>query len=168
MANVLPNSSTSSRRILVVDDDPSIRLLCTKALSQAKYVVMEAAGSSEAMALYAARTEPIDLLLIDLFLPPPDFQLRSVSAQFPRVNGHQLLYQALSLKEKVRVLFMSSHRYDSLASQGMTIQPEQFLQKPFSVESLLQHVATVLAAPAIGLEPASESTTAKNGVQWVD
>jgi DNA-binding response OmpR family regulator len=62
-------SSMSPPRILVVDDDPSIRLLCARALSRAGYVVLEAAGSSEAMSLYAARTEPIDLLLIDLFLP---------------------------------------------------------------------------------------------------
>lgn len=161
-------SSMSPQRILVVDDDPSIRLLCARALTGAGYVVIEAAGSSEAMSLYVARTKPIDLLLIDLFLPPPDFQLCSVAAQFPRVNGHQLLYQALSLKEKLHVLFISSHSYDSLAPQGMTIDPGQFLQKPFSIEVLLTRVAAALAAPAIGPENPSDLAPRNDVVQWVD
>ena len=91
MANLPPlRSSSPAKRILVVEDDPSVRLICTRSLHRAGYDVLEAAGSSEAMALYATTTEPIDLLLIDLFLPPPDFQLNSSATQFPRVNGHQL------------------------------------------------------------------------------
>src|SRR3954462_11098408 len=102
MANILPNGSIRPHSVLVVDDDPSIRLICARALGQAGYVVIEAAGSSEAMALYAATTEPIDVLLIDLFLPPPDFQLASAHEQYPRVNGHEFLGQVLSLKHHVR------------------------------------------------------------------
>jgi DNA-binding NarL/FixJ family response regulator len=119
------------------------------------------------MALYATTTDPIDLLLIDLFLPPPDFQLNSSATQFPRVNGHQLLSQALRLKRPVRVLFISSHPYAGLASQGMAIGPDQFLQKPFSVEALLSHVATALAAPPVH-QDAPDDRVFPNEVPWVD
>jgi DNA-binding response OmpR family regulator len=94
--------------------------------------------------------------------------LCSTAAEFPRVNGHQLLCQALSLKEKLRVLFISSHSYDSLAPQGMTIEPDQFLHKPFSVESLLTRVAGALAAPPISPDHAKDAASPNDAVQWVD
>jgi len=95
-ANSLPNSH-SGQRILIVDDDPSIRLICTTSLKNAGYQALEAEGSSEAMALYAKPTTAIDLLVTDLFLPPPDFQLSSSQNRYPRVNGHELVQQILSL-----------------------------------------------------------------------
>jgi CheY-like chemotaxis protein len=63
----------AAKRVLVVDDDLSIRLFCTTNLKKAEYQVLEAEGSSEALARYTQPTAAIDLLLNDLFLPPPTF-----------------------------------------------------------------------------------------------
>jgi CheY-like chemotaxis protein len=144
-----PTGSGTPRTILVVDDDASSRLLCATSLKKAGYHVLEAEGSSEAMTLYATSSTPIDLLLTDLFLPPSDFQLRSAKNRYPRVNGHDLVRQVLSMKNELRVLFMSSHAISHLATQGITIDPERFLPKPFSVEHLLTRVAVGFAAPPI-------------------
>ncbi len=144
-----PTGSSSPRTVLVVDDDASSRLLCATSLTKAGYHVLEAEGSSEAMTLYASSVNPIDLLLTDLFLPPPDLQLRSAENRYPRVNGHDLVRQVLSMKNELRVLLMSSHALSHLVSQGITIDPERFLSKPFSVEHLLTRVAAGLAAPPI-------------------
>lgn len=154
-------------RILVVDDDPSIRLLCTGSLRNAGYVVLEAEGSSEAMACQTVSADPIDLLLTDLFLPPPDFRLRSTTNQYPRVNGHDLIRQALSVQKKLRVLMMSSHSPARLAAEGIAVSAERFLQKPFSVETLLRRVASALAAEPMRLEPA-ECTRVSKDVAWFD
>lgn len=116
------------------------------------------------MALYTAATEPIDLLLIDLFLPSPDFQLNSAGT---RVNGHQLLCQVLSLKKQVRAVFVSSHPYAGLDSQGMAVRREPFLEKLFSVESLLTQVAAALAAPPIPHSTIGDIAS-PDEVQWVD
>jgi CheY-like chemotaxis protein len=109
MANSHPTGSNSPRHILVVDDDASTCLLCATGLKKAGYRVLEAPGSSEAMTLYVTSATPIDLLLTDLFLPPPNFQISSANNRCPRVNGHGLVRQVLSLKHELRVLFMSSH-----------------------------------------------------------
>jgi len=62
---------------------------------------------------------------------------------------------------------MSSHTISSLMAQGITIGPERFLAKPFSVEQLLQQVAAVLAAPAMRIAtPAAPAST--KDVQWFD
>lgn len=169
MANSSPSISHPPKQILVVDDDPSIRLLCTKSLKNAGYLVREAEGSSEAMTLYATSTPPIDLLLTDLFLPPPDFQLSSSKNQYPRVNGHDLVHQALSLNKELRVLFISSHTISSLEAQGITIKLERFLPKPFSVEQLLSQVAAALAAPPIRIStPSASAPTKDKDVPWFD
>ena len=159
--------SNSLRHILVVDDDPSMRLLCATSLKHAGYHVREAEGSSEAMAIYTASATPIDLLLTDLFLPPAELHLSSVTNLYPRVNGHDLIHQILSLKTELRVLFMSSHSLSHLAAQGIEIQPERFLSKPFSVETLLARVAAVLALPPIHRTPSTASAS-PGSVQWCD
>jgi CheY-like chemotaxis protein len=167
MADNHPTGPNSPRTILVVDDDDSNRLLCATSLKKAGYHVLEAAGSSEAMNHYTASSTPIDLLLTDLFLPPPDFQLSSVKNRYPRVNGHDLVPQILSLKNELHVLFMSSHAMSHLASQGIMIEPERFLPKPFSVEQLLARVAAALATPPIRRDSTATQIPAKN-VQWVN
>jgi CheY-like chemotaxis protein len=65
-----PNPQAAKREI-VVDDDLSIRLVCTTSLKKAGYQVLETEGSSETMALYTQPMAAIDRLRTDLFLPPP-------------------------------------------------------------------------------------------------
>jgi CheY-like chemotaxis protein len=167
MATPPSTPSDSPRHILVVDDDPSMRLLCATGLKHAGYHVREAEGSSEAMAIYTASATPIDLLLTDLFLPPPDFQLTSVKNPYPRVNGYDLIHQILSVKTELRVLFMSSHSLSHLAAQGIEIQPDRFLSKPFSVETLQTRVAAVLALPPLHRAPSTRSASSGT-IQWCD
>jgi CheY-like chemotaxis protein len=162
-----PRSSDPPRHILVVDDDPSMRLLCATSLKHAGYFVREAEGSSEAMAIYASSATPIDLLLTDLFLPPPEFQLSSVTNPYPRVNGHNLIQQVLSIKEELRVLFMSSHPLSDLTAQGIAIQAGRFLSKPFSGKALMDRVAAVLALPPVSRTPSIPSLSSGD-IQWCD
>jgi CheY-like chemotaxis protein len=167
MAHHDSTDSKATRQILVVDDDPSIRLLCVTSLTKAGYQVLQAEGSSEAMTTYATSTAPIDLLLTDLFLPPPGFAVLSQGNRYPRVNGNDLVQQVLSLKKELRVLFMSSHAFSHLANQGIMIEPERFLPKPFNVDYLLTRVAAALAAPAIVRAPSTAPVSAR-GIKWVD
>ena len=62
-----------AKTILVVDDDPSIRLICVKTLCAKGFTVLEAQGSSEALKMLATHQEPIDLLLTDLCCLRPAF-----------------------------------------------------------------------------------------------
>jgi CheY-like chemotaxis protein len=164
-ADSSPNAYVGPR-VLIVDDDPSIRLICTTSLRNARYQVLEAEGSSEAMARYTAPSAAIDLLVTDLFLPPPDFQLISSKNQYPRVNGHDLVQQVLSIKQELRVLFMSSHTLGGLAAQGITISPDRFLHKPFTVEQLLTYVAAALTGPTLGRTHSVGAST--KDMQWFD
>lgn len=164
MADVSSNGLQKGRRVLVVDDDATIRLLCKRLLQDAGYAVLEAEGSPEAMALLASGQE-VDLIVADLFLPPPDFQLASAKSPYQRVNGHEMVPHMLAMKKTLRVLFMSSHSRESLTAQHIRLGAAPFLQKPISKEALLSQVEAALAAPALLFEAAA---TAKQDVRWVD
>jgi len=62
--------ATSPPRVLVVDDDPAIRLICSTWLSLDGYEVLEAADGQDALQL--ALTEAPDVVLLDLSLPVLD------------------------------------------------------------------------------------------------
>lgn len=79
-----PISPSSTKTILVVDDNPSTRLICVKKLRAERLTVSQAEGSTEALKILDTRQEPIDLLLTDLMLPPSGSSIylhpKSVSA----------------------------------------------------------------------------------------
>ncbi len=65
-----PMQPSLAKTILVVDDDPSMRLICVKTLRAEGFTVLEAEGSSKSLKVLATHQKPIDLLLTDLMLPP--------------------------------------------------------------------------------------------------
>ena len=81
--------------ILIVDDDPSALLVSTKPLRDAGYTVLQAPGSAEALKLYAEHPSPIHLVIADVFLPPPGFQLSVDRNPYPRVNGLDMVERLL-------------------------------------------------------------------------
>ena len=66
---------TNQQTILIVDDDPSTLLICRRTLERNGFRVLQATGSSEALKIFVEKSGFIDLLLTDLLLPPPDFQI---------------------------------------------------------------------------------------------
>src|SRR5207253_4797144 len=119
-----------SPTILVVDDEPSITKLCKTILQQAGFLVLEADGSSEALKICTRHEGPIDLLLTDLILPPPGFQLASSTNQFPHVHGHELAIRALRIRNDLRIILMSGNIDHDLAGYGIARGGLPFLLKP--------------------------------------
>ena len=142
---------TRPATILVVDDEPSIMTLCKTLLEGAGFVVMGAGGSSEALKICTEHKGPIDLLLTDLVLPPPGFQLASASNQFPHVNGHELAVRATMIRSELRIMLMSGNPDKDLTSHGIKRGTLPFLAKPFERNRLIALVNNVLAQPAMPL-----------------
>jgi DNA-binding NtrC family response regulator len=151
--------------VLVVDDEPAVRTLCTNILQQAGFTVLAAEGSSDALKICTQQEGPIDLLLTALILPPPGFQLASSSNQFPHVHGHELAVRAAAIKPGLRIILMSEYPDKELASHGMTRTTLPILAKPLNQESLTGLVRNVLALPAPALGD-SASGKAANDADW--
>ena len=163
-------SRSVSPTILVVDDELTITKLCKTILQQAGFSVLDADGSSEALKICTQHKGPIDLLLTDLILPPPGFQLASNSNQFPHVHGHELAVRALRIRKDLRVILMSSNIDQDLAGYGIRRGDLPFLPKPFANQALVALVRQTLREPPPSVESltAGPHGTPKVGDGWVD
>ncbi len=154
-----------SPTILVVDDEPPITKLCKTILQQAGFMVLDANGSSDALKICTKHDGPIDLLLTDLVLPPPGFQLVSSSNQFPHVDGHALAILASKIRQGLHVILMSGYPDKELAGHGITRGTVSFLTKPFEQDGLIRLVREVLAQPAPALDLSGQGKAA-NDITW--
>jgi CheY-like chemotaxis protein len=166
--DIVPRSVSPT--ILVVDDEPTITKLCKTMLQQAGFSVLDADGSSEALKICTQHEGPIDLLLTDLILPPPGFQLASSSNQFPHVHGHELAARALRMRKDLRVILMSGNIDQDLAGYGIRRGDLPFLPKPFEHQTLVALVQQTLHAPPPSVESLSAGPPGipKVGDGWVD
>ena len=114
--------------ILLVEDEPAVRRSAARLLERAGYVVLEAADGEDALRLWQNHREKIDLLLSDLVMPAP-------------WSGRVLAARLRSERPDLPVAFMSG--YDpttAMKGGGDSAIVEEYLQKPFTSESLLGHV----------------------------
>lgn len=151
--------------ILVVDDELPIIAVCKAFLEGVGFTVLEADGSSDALKICTQHQGPIDLLLTDLVLPPPGFQLASTSNQFPHVNGHELAVRATMIRSGLRIILMSGNPDKELASHGIKRGTLPFLAKPFERDRLISLVQNVLAQPAPTLA-VEKRPSAANDTDW--
>ena len=166
--NIAPRSASPT--ILVVDDELSVTKLCKTILQQAGFSVLDADGSSEALKICTRHKGPIDLLVTDLILPPPGFQLASSTNQFPHVHGHELALRALRMRKNLRVVLMSGNIDKDLAGYGIRRGDLPFLSKPFDQQALVALVRETLRAPLPSIESLTEGPPGipEVGDGWVD
>jgi two-component system, cell cycle sensor histidine kinase and response regulator CckA len=135
VAAALPGSapelpSTGSETILLVEDEESVRELATFVLEQCGYKVMTAPEGLAALQLMAACREKIDLLVTDVVMP--------------QMGGRKLAETLLAEHPELRVLFMSGYTDDAVVRHGVLQANTNFLQKPFTPNSLANKVREVL------------------------
>ena len=99
------------RRLVVVDDEPSARLIVQKVLERAGYQVT-AFGLGEEAVLYAEKN-PVDLLIVDCNLP--------------KMSGPQLIAKLRQTLPRLPVVLMTAGVQSSI--EGQVVQA--FLAKPF-------------------------------------
>ncbi len=121
---------TSLETILVVEDEAGIRALVRKILRRQGYVVLEASNGDDALKICAAHKGKIDLLVTDVMMP--------------RMSGRELADRLTQLRPELRVLYVSGYTDDAMLSSGSFPTGTAFLQKPFTLGSLLGKVREVL------------------------
>jgi DNA-binding NtrC family response regulator len=124
-------SPASAQRILVVDDDASIRRTLTILLSKAGYEVIQAADGSEAVRLWRDRGG--DLVITDLHMPEKD--------------GIQTIIELLSHSPGIRIIAMSgggqTKRLDLLGNATL-LGAVLTIEKPFTIDEMMTLVNRAL------------------------
>lgn len=135
----MPDQATPARgargvsreeRVLVVDDEPTVRRFAARVLEADGYLVHEAGDGVEALALLQS-TPVVDCVVSDVVMP--------------RLNGVELL-EALSLRHPgLPVILMSAYGSIQLGELGISA-PCAILSKPFDPDRLLGEVRRCLAS----------------------
>jgi PAS domain S-box-containing protein len=120
-----------SRRVLLVDDDPSIRGFAKQFLRDEGHLVVEAACVEEARQAAARAEPPFELLLVDVSLPDGD--------------GGKLARELAAGPGKPRVVVMSGFSPSLLREEGKESTGYLFLQKPFRPADLREAIGKVFS-----------------------
>jgi DNA-binding NtrC family response regulator len=120
------------RRILIVEDEPNVRLVFRTALASDECTLSTAADGETA--LRWLEREPFDLILLDL--------------QMPVMDGMELLRRLRGAGIDVPVVIISAHDSVPNIVQAMRLGAIDFLSKPLTPEALRKEVSEVLARHA--------------------
>ena len=117
-------------RILLVEDDDNIRRFIKDILENYGYKVNEAENSAQALKFLRDNNIKPDMLITDVVMPG--------------LNGRQLADKLKKEMNLFHVLFISGYAFEYLNKEGVMDKNIDFLQKPFTIPSLLQKVREVL------------------------
>jgi PAS domain S-box-containing protein len=118
--------------ILLVEDEPSVRVLVNAVLARAGYRVLDAGDADAAMAIVQHHRGPIDLLLTDVVMP--------------KMNGRDLARAIAARRPRIPVLFMSGYTDSTAIEAPEGAGAYAFLQKPFAAEALMAQIRELLDA----------------------
>ncbi|RSN69793.1 response regulator transcription factor [Actinomadura sp. WAC 06369] len=126
-------SRGGDERLLVVDDEDTVRELLSATLRFAGFQVTSAADAAEAVA--AATAEPPDLVLLDVMLPDMD--------------GFEVVrrLRELSLPGRVGpvpVLFLTARDQQAHKVTGLSLGADDYVTKPFDLEELIARIRAIL------------------------
>jgi two-component system chemotaxis response regulator CheY len=118
------------KKILVADDDPTIRLLVNATLRRDTYTLMEAMDGEQT--LQVAREEHPDLILLDVGMP--------------LLDGFEVCRQLKSdpATDSIHIVMLTARAQEAERRQGDAVGADGYFTKPFSPLALLDTISNVL------------------------
>ncbi len=123
--------ATGSGRILLAEDDVSVRSSTTRILTRAGYTVIAAPDGASALQQLRAAAEPFDLLLSDVVMPG--------------MSGSELARLVREQQPDIALLYMSGYADDKVVLDAVASSGAACLAKPFTMHTLLDAVHTAMA-----------------------
>lgn len=121
---------TADKTVLVVDDEPTVRMLVVDALAELGYACLEAADGAAGLRILQSNAN-VDLLITDVGLPGG-------------LNGRQVADAARGLKPGLKVLFITGYAENAVLNHGHIEHGMEVLTKPFAVGDLAGRVDRML------------------------
>jgi CheY-like chemotaxis protein len=119
--------------VLVVDDEPTIRMLVKEVLEELGYAAIEAADSNSGLAVLRSDAR-VDLLVTDVGLPGG-------------MNGRQMADVARTGRPDLKVLFITGYAENAVLGNGHLDSGMHVMTKPFTLEALAGRIKELIAAP---------------------
>jgi CheY-like chemotaxis protein len=117
-----PDTDMKRRAVLLVEDEPMLRMVAAEVLSDEGLHVYEAGNGADGLA-FLQNHDDIGLLLTDV--------------KMPVMNGYELAKASLVLKPAVKILLMTGYAHEPLPPE-IAAARIPILRKPFDVDRLPQ------------------------------
>ena len=127
-----PTQARADTVVLMVEDDPQVRLLVATILGAAGYTVLMADNPLEAQEMVEDYSGEIHVLLTDVVMP--------------HMNGRQLADWVLTRRPNTRVVFVSGYTENTIIHRGEVDAGVNFLSKPITANRLLNMIDRVLTS----------------------
>ena len=118
------------RTVLLVEDEPMVRMLVGEALAELDCTIIEAVDAAGGLRVLQS-DEAIDLLITDFGLPGG-------------MNGLQMASAAQGRRPELKVLFITGYAEDSILDATTSPAAMQVIGKPFTLEALTERVLSLM------------------------
>jgi CheY-like chemotaxis protein len=122
--------SPGKETVLLVDDEEMIIDVGAKMLDKLGYEVLTAASGAAAIEIYQKYRAKIDLVILDMVMP--------------QVSGADTFDKLKAINPRIKVILSSGYNIDGQATDILSRGCSAFIQKPFNLQTLSQHITTVL------------------------
>ena len=116
--------------VLVVDDEPTVRMLVGEVLAEGGYTAIEASDGPSGLRILDSDTR-IDLLITDVGLPGG-------------LNGRQVADAARMLRPELKVMFITGYAENSAIREGQLERDMSIMTKPFHLDTLAMKIREIL------------------------
>jgi PAS domain S-box-containing protein len=123
---------TAGATILLVEDDLAVRTAVRRLLERQGYHILEAGSGSQALGVLAESPQAIDLVVSDMVMP--------------EMSGLDLRQRLREMRPKLPVLLMSGYSEEAITRLGSAAALGPLIEKPFTVQGILQKVREALSA----------------------
>jgi signal transduction histidine kinase/CheY-like chemotaxis protein len=145
VAAASPERAQDDAVVVVVEDEPEVRMVIVDVLSDLGYTVVEASDSRSG--LRVLETQPrVDLMVSDVGLPGG-------------MNGRQLADAARQRRPALKVLFITGYAEAAALDAGLLERGMQVMTKPFGMDALAARVQAMIEGPSVRAEEATLSKT---------
>lgn len=127
-----PMAPGGKETILLVEDEAQVRQIAKQILDSLGYHVITAENGEHALTIAAAYSDEINLMITDVVMP--------------QMGGRELVERLNTLRENLRVIFMSGYTDDAIVRHGLMDDRLAFIQKPFTADTLARKVRAILDA----------------------
>ena len=118
--------------VLVVDDEPTVRMLVMEVLEELGYAAVEAADGAAGLKILQSNAQ-IDLLVTDVGLPGG-------------MNGRQMADAARIGRPELKILFITGYAENAVIGNGLLDPGMHVMTKPFAMEALAGRIKTLITA----------------------
>ncbi|WP_339045185.1 ATP-binding protein [Candidatus Mesenet endosymbiont of Agriotes lineatus] len=117
--------------VLLIEDEDSVRIFSSRALTKKGYNIIEADSGKRAIAIIKEKINKIDVIITDVVMP--------------EVSGPEIAREAIKIKPDVKIIFISGYAEDVfLKNEDINIKEFHFLPKPFTLNEITMKIKKVL------------------------